>query len=497
MPFQPEASKLAAMLRATRAACFSWLPDEQYWLATPGVGATLGFPADWQPWTRSDWQQHVHRDDQAAFLPLLDKLALGEAFARCQIRLRANHGGWHRFSCRGECAANGILLVLDDITVKTEIESALHDSQTRLNSLYDTAPVAIILWSREGRITGWNSAAEACFGHSREQVMGAKLVPLLIAPDDYSLFSKTINASIAENSGKEVICRSLAAGGTHLQCRWRSVPLRTRKGALIGIFSLALDVTAEMAAADSLRQAKDSAEQLSGAKSEFMAVVGHELRTPLNGVLGIAQILQTFDLGEEEQGLLSTLLQSGESLLQIVNAIMRYAEADLYAEERLAQPFSLFELLAFGVQPYELQAKAKGLEFELICNTQLAEIRLGDEEGLSGILHGLLENAVRFTDEGSIRVVCSPEVVADGQQWFTVSVIDTGIGMSADFMQNLYTPFKQAENAIVRKHGGVGLGLALVRKLVDRQGAEISVHSQPGQGSTFQVRFKLLLPRGC
>jgi signal transduction histidine kinase len=287
----------------------------------------------------------------------------------------------------------------------------------------------------------------------------------------------------------------LTAKGEVLRCRWRSVPLRTRKGALIGIFSLAQDVTAELLAAEHLLAGKESAERLSQAKSEFLAVVGHELRTPLNGILGMAQLLQVYELDDEVQGYLQTINDSGQNLLLIINAIMRYADADRGSQSAAVQLFSLTELLLFGTQVFEFQASQKGLAFELSLDPALPEMVAGDEEALKSIVANLGENAVRFTENGSIQIAARLLARHAAHCDVEISVQDTGVGMSPEFMEGLYQPFRQAENAIVRKHGGVGLGLALVRKLVDRIGGEISVISTPGKGSTLTLHCSLkLLP---
>ena len=486
----PDLPALQTLLASSGVLCALYRAEG--WLVSPGLAGLVSREACWEVWGEDRWASYLHKED-LTWQAKCKGLAEGQAFTACQIRLRSMSGAWLRLSARGEVHPCGPVLLFEDITVKTQIESALHDSQTRLNSLHDSAPVAIILWSKEGRITGWNSAAEKTFAFPRDAVMGQKLVPLLIASEDYELFSKAITASVSENDGKDVVCRTLTRHGEVLYCRWRSVPLRTRKGALQGIFSLALDVTAEHAAAESLRLAKDSAEHLSKAKSEFMAVIGHELRTPLNGIIGLTQVLQSFIEGDEEQKMLQSVIESGEGLLDIVNAIMRYARADLVPEEALQQPLSLFELCATNIQVYELQAQRKSLKLNFDFDMAIPDLLYGDEEGTRTVFCNLIANAVRFTEVGEVTVSVLPGLADKNVFPVTLTVKDTGVGMASAFMEKLYTPFLQAESAFTRKQGGVGLGLALVRKLVDRQGASIRAESELGAGTTFSVTFNFAL----
>lgn len=487
MPPLPDTATLDFLIRASGLACCVWQGQTGNWLASPGLEASLGNPAEWTAWPAAQWQRLIHPDDYYIFSAALDALAAGTPLGERAVRLRARHGAWLRFAAQGTAHDGQSLLTLRDITTESQLESALHDSQQRLNSLYDAAPIAIILWSKEGRITGWNEMAASTFGHARDAVVGQKLVPLLIAPDDYDVFSQAISLSVAENAGKDVVCTTLTATGAQLRCRWRSVPLRTRKGALTGIFSLAQDVTAELAATDRLREAKTAAEKLSTAKSEFMAVVGHELRTPLNGILGMAQLLQTNDLDAENAELVNTIHDSGDKLLQIVNAILRYADADLVDEQQRNHLFSFSELLLFGCQPLEYQAGRKGLAFSLDLDPTIPDLVLGDEEALKSIIAHLGDNAVKFTDNGYVRIATRLLATSPAACTVEISVADSGCGMDEEFIGRLYQPFLQAENAILRKHGGVGLGLALVKKLVDRMGGQISVRSLPGAGTAFTV----------
>lgn len=376
------------------------------------------------------------------------------------------------------------------------LEAALLDSQMRLRGFYDAAPLAILQWSREGRITDWNRMAEATFGYAREVTIGQKLVPLLIHPEDYQIFSTAIAEALKSGSASHVTCRSVRTGGSELICEWRNVPLRTAKGSLIGILSLALDVTERVWAEQSLRQARDQAERLSQAKTEFMATISHELRTPLNGVLGMSQLLLDM-VGEDEKEFVRIIDSSGKQLLEIINAIIGYTEVDISRPEDAMGECSILDVLSLASDRYGYAARNKGLSFDLLMEENaLTAPFIGDRRAFEKIIFNLLDNAVRFTETGGIRVRVTETPLSEDRVTVTFEITDTGVGMSPEFIAtHLWTPFKQAENAIVRKRGGVGLGLALTKKLIDRLQGQIDVISREGEGTTFTLSLPFQLSK--
>lgn len=488
--FGPDA--LARILDEAEVACLLRTAGQADWHASPGFHTLLGATPAWSPLADDALRRLLHAEDAFDFLEALTALARGEKFSPLTVRFRHAGGDWRRLHCSGSRQDGDDLLICTDLTRTHQIEAALLDSQMRLRSLYDATPVPILLWSRDGRITDCNQMAAACFGHARDAAIGQKLVPLLIHADDYDNFSATIRSALQSNQPGRIICRTLTAYGDQLLCEWHSVPLRSPKGSLIGVLSLALDITARMRAEESLRQSRDSAEELSQAKSEFMATISHELRTPLNGVLGMAQLLADMLDGKEEQEFARIIVDSGTQLLNIVNAIVDYTKIDTIRPEDGIETCVPTEALMLSVEPAQLAAFQKELAFRLEIDAALDAPHAVDRRALATIVANLLSNAVRFTERGRIDCIATLDPGAGGTAWLRLKVADSGVGMSADFIaRHLYTPFKQAENAILRKHGGVGLGLALVRKLIDRVGGTIAVDSKEGEGTVFAVRMPL------
>jgi len=489
----PSDATLGRILFESKLACLYINRASPVWVASPGLCGVLGMPATWTEWGDSVWSVRLHSDETYDVITALEDLKSGSIPTLQTLRLRHHDGSWRWFRCETMVRDDSATILLTDTTESQQLQAAVLDSQMRLRSLHDTAPVAIILWSKEGRITDWNRMAEVLFSHTREAVIGQKLAPLLIAPEDYQPFSDSIKVAMGEAALGRVTCRTLTAAGKRMTCEWDSVPLRSPKGGLIGIFSLVLDVTEKHAAEMSLRRAKQSAEALSQAKTEFMATISHELRTPLNGILGMGQLLDVMVEDDEQRNCVKAINDSGTLLLDIINAIVSYTDIDVARREDATQVILLNELVPLTAERYQMQAQRKGLDFSAVVAPELSSELWGDSPSIERILANLLDNAVRFTEAGGIKVLVEPVGGNATTVQVRVSVRDTGIGMSADFMtQHLYTPFKQAENAVLRKYGGIGLGLALAKKLVDRLQGELVVESTPGQGTCFTLTLELL-----
>lgn len=231
------------------------------------------------------------------------------------------------------------------------------------------------------------------------------------------------------------------------------------------------------------------AEERSQAKSQFLANMSHELRTPMNGILGMAQLLETTALDEEQTDYLGTLRRSGADLLRLIDDLLDVSSIEAGRVALEFQPFEpSVELrdLGLAISP---EAAAKGVE--VAVEVEEAPAVLGDRGRFRQIVSHLLSNAVKFTDMGQVRIEMRCAVEAGGCR-LLVDVVDTGVGIESQMLDRLFHEFAQADDSDTRRHGGLGLGLVLVRLLVDLMGGGLSVDSTVGQGSRF--RFSLVLP---
>jgi signal transduction histidine kinase/CheY-like chemotaxis protein/HPt (histidine-containing phosphotransfer) domain-containing protein len=242
----------------------------------------------------------------------------------------------------------------------------------------------------------------------------------------------------------------------------------------------------EMALA-AMRDAKDTAEHASQAKSEFVSRMSHELRTPLNAILGFAELLEAETLSPAHKNYVAIINSSGQHLMALINAVLDHAkiEAGGLTLEEIAFDFSA-TIAAVNTIVAE-RAAGKGLEFVTHIDAALPRHVVGDPTRLRQILINLLVNAVKFTQRGSVELRVMAEV---GRIAF--SVRDTGIGMDEAALARLFKPFSQADDSVTRKFGGTGLGLMISRELIEGMGGRIEVESTPEVGTVF--RFWLPLP---
>jgi PAS domain S-box-containing protein len=253
------------------------------------------------------------------------------------------------------------------------------------------------------------------------------------------------------------------------------------------------DITERKALEQTLADARLQAETANRAKTHFLAIMSHELRTPLHALLGIQRLLARDLVGARERDLLHRADQAGQALLDAVNEVLDLAriEAGELALDPVAwQPRALAEELV-GV--YGLQAQAKGLSLQNDLDAQLPVWLFGDAKRVRQVLTNLLGNAIKFSERGAVVLRWRRQARA-GRDWLRLSVIDSGRGIDADRLEQVFEPFVQADPGVMRRHGGSGLGLTIVKQLATLMGGEVGVRSRPGEGSTFWVDLPLIEP---
>ncbi|RAK64300.1 ATP-binding protein [Phenylobacterium kunshanense] len=245
---------------------------------------------------------------------------------------------------------------------------------------------------------------------------------------------------------------------------------------------------AERAAADAAREAAAEASQ---ARSAFLATMSHEIRTPMNGVLGMARLLRRDEANPGQAERLDVLIQSGEHLLAILNDVLDVARIDAGRLEIVAAPTDLHGLLDRLVAFWTPRAQERGLELNLRMTPETPAWVMADAVRLRQILFNLVGNALKFTDSGSVDVIVHATRRGPGEARVRLSVRDTGPGIAEEQVPRLFDRFSQADRSDERRHGGAGLGLAIVRQLVELMDGRVWVETELGTGSTFHVELPL------
>lgn len=244
---------------------------------------------------------------------------------------------------------------------------------------------------------------------------------------------------------------------------------------------------------DHLAQARELAEQSLRAKTEFLSNISHELRTPMNGIIGVTDLL-TLDASEEQQELLGHLRQSSDLLMTQINHLIRLSELEAGHTKFVPSPFVPSDLLTRTAQRWQAGASNKGITLELKSDPALPELLVGDSDCLDDALHHLIDNAIKFTEHGTVSVNCHQTQQAEDKIWIEFSVSDTGPGLSPDSLKAIEGLLTQADGSSIRRHGGLGVGLAITRRLVQLMGGELQIDSKLGQGSVFSFIVPFHLP---
>ncbi len=274
--------------------------------------------------------------------------------------------------------------------------------------------------------------------------------------------------------------RLIYANGAHNYTHIQYSPVLDEKGAFRGVIVVQTDITA-------LTLEREKAEEAIQAKSVFLANISHEIRTPLNAIIGMAYLTQSTELTGQQSEYVNKIYRASRDLLGIVNNILDFTRVESGKAEIARAGFLLDDTLPGTIQKFNEEAGEKDLDLVIRMDPALPRCLIGDMPRLGQIVEHLVSNAAKFTPSGEVLLEFTAKKRIDDKVWLRIRVQDTGIGMSAEQIDQLFSAFSQADSSTTRRYGGTGLGLALVQRLLDLMGGEIRVASQPGKGSTFVV----------
>lgn len=245
--------------------------------------------------------------------------------------------------------------------------------------------------------------------------------------------------------------------------------------------------TALQATNEELVKANIQVNEASRIKSEFLAMVSHELRTPLNVVIGNAQLMANHMIDESEYETTATeIWEEGERQLVMINDLLDFTKLEAKQMRLVLGPHNPTEVIEKAVSALRSTAESKGIAFKLQISSDAPQMLMCDDRKLSQVVRNLVTNAIKFTDQGSIKVAIDAECAGDAPTW-SIVVTDTGIGIPEGALESIFDVFRQVDGSDTREHGGMGLGLAIVRELVTLMKGKVEVKSRVGEGSQFTV----------
>jgi hypothetical protein len=363
-----------------------------------------------------------------------------------------------------------------DITEAKKSQKLLKESEKKYRTYVDNSPHPIFVADASGRYLDLNQAACALTGYSREELLSMNIADLC-APE--YLEGAGMHFGTVLNQGKASgEFQFLKKDGTRFYMQVEAVKLNENT-----FLGLCVETTECKMAEKLLIEAKLLAEDASKSKSEFVANISHELRTPLNIVIGYSDLLLSGtggELNEKQTKFASNIKDAGSNLLEIVNSLIYIAEIEGGNSEFEITKFNLTPLIAGMEKITSLIASKRGISIEFEIETGIDTIT-ADESKFKVILHQLIGNSIKFTpNNGSVKVSINQD-----DNNLCVHVRDNGIGIPEEKQAQLFDPFVQLEWSHARKYGGVGIGLALAKGLVEMHGGNISLESKVGEGSTF------------
>lgn len=378
----------------------------------------------------------------------------------------------------------GVASLVEDVSGRNRRERALIESERKYRGVLETATEGYWLIDHSNnRTVEINRSLSDMLGYAKEEMIGKPPIEFMDQANRGVYLKKQFSLENDDQLSYEI---GLAhKKGHNVPCMLHTSSLLVEPSSRF-IVALVTDISALKAAEHELKLATARAERASQAKSEFLANMSHEIRTPLNGVLGVAAIGMRDTAESISRENFQRISDSGNHLLQVINDILDFSKIEAGKVQLELAPFSLAEAIDQVVGVVKEQANSKSLSLSSEIDDSVPAWVQGDAHRLKQILLNLLSNAIKFTESGNVLIQLSwkPNTAF-------ASVTDTGIGMSADEIEKLFTPFEQGDASTTRRYGGTGLGLAISSQLTDLMGGRMTVESQPGKGSTFTLSLPL------
>nr|CRH06855.1 putative response regulator receiver modulated histidine kinase with PAS domain [Candidatus Magnetococcus massalia] len=459
-----------------------------------GVERITGYPAEEfiQNRVRS-FASIIHPEDaQMVEEQVMASVLTGEPYQLdyrmldCEGAIRWVHEeGRANYAPNGQASwLNGVIL---DITDRKEMEATLARSQRYLQAAVDATQAGRFHYRVKEDSHECDQRTLEIFGLSNPSSINSYASwTQHIHPEDLAEAEQAFHQALRSTSTNtyDIIYRIMRPSGQLRHLRSQAWIERTRHGQAKMISGLIFDITAQKELELTLSLAREQAEEASRAKSDFLASMSHEIRTPMNTVIGMAEVLLETPIDADQRHYLETLQHAGESLLDLINAILDLSKIESGKFEPLQENFNLHQLVEETCGVLEVQAAKRALTLELIIRPGTPRQVIGDPARIRQILINLIGNGIKFTKQGKVEVTLHLERTGSTAE-LMFSIEDSGLGIAPELQEKIFEKFSQLDSGMSRRHEGSGLGLTICKHLVDLLGGRIWLKSRPGEGSHF------------
>src|SRR6267154_2792551 len=354
----------------------------------------------------------------------------------------------------------------------------LQEAEQRARSLFESQGDLIVLRDAAGAITFVNDAYCELAQQPRSALVGSRFTFSVLEQGETAL----------DPDGIRIHDQKIAGPLGPRWIAWREGLVRSDAGQPAEMQCVGRDVTDRTDTERALAEARDQADAASRAKSRFLAMASHEIRTPLNGIIGMSGLLLDTPLTPEQMTYAKAVKTSGDALLSLIEELLDYSKIEAGKIDLEHRSFALAGLIEDITELLAPRAQAKAIEIAAYVDERLPLQIVGDAARLRQVLLNLAGNAIKFTSTGGVALIVEPGV---SPHEISFLVRDTGIGIAPEAQARIFREFEQADERIARSYGGTGLGLSISERIVKRMGGRITLESEPGTGSTFDVAIPL------
>ena len=367
----------------------------------------------------------------------------------------------------------------------------LRISEDKYRGIIEDMELGLMEVDNEGTIVKAYQRFCDMLGYHPSELNGKNAIEMLL-PKEYLPVMERQAAERREGRADVYEIEVFKKNGERIWVLISGSPIYNLEGEMIGTIGIHYDMTAQKNLENELAKAKITAEQAQKAEQQFLANMSHEIRTPMNAVIGMTHLLYETNLSEIQKEYIDALRFSADSLMGLINNILDLSKIEAGELEFEEQTFNLQQMLKGLQRTFQFKVKDKPVSVDMAIDEQITNLIIGDPTRLNQILTNLLGNASKFTHQGTIGVRAILRKRNHAKYWIEFQVHDTGIGIPNDKLDLIFENFKQADIKVTRKYGGTGLGLTIVKELIEIQGGNINAQSEPDKGSV----FKFVLPYG-